>query len=368
MVKGYKHVEQRESDLMKKWKKDGLSITRVKELTGRGKETIVKHSNANMKVTPGSGRRKLITEVVFKKLEKALEKLLKKADAEWEVSVGAVMALAGVTTSEKTVLEAFHERGIWFRPLREKPILTEADVAKRVVFTAENRNRPKESWVTKPHAVIDNKHFVLYRKRADRNEAARRKVRGGYRPRNQGPKPYLVKRKKNQKYPAPGVQVTAAVIKGKIRVFDFVKGNWGAAKAAQMYKGVLLRALRRSFPEHAARRNAKWCVLEDNDPAGYKSAGGKAAKKEANIVSMDLPPRSPDMNVLDYSLWSAINSAMRLQERSFRKNKKESKEQYMARLKKTALGLPRAQVEKAVMDMRRRVRAIYDADGGLIIE
>ena len=59
---------------------------------------------------------------------------------------------------------------------------------------------------------------------------------------------------------------------------------------------------------------------------------------------------------------------MRLQERTFRENKKQSKEQYMARLKKTALGLPRAQVEKAVMDMRRRVRAIYDADGGLIIE
>ena len=56
------------------------------------------------------------------------------------------------------------------------------------------------------------------------------------------------------------------------------------------------------------------------------------------------------------------------QERSFRKKKTETKEQYMARLKKTALGLPKAQVEKAVMDMRRRVRAIYDEDGGLINE
>lgn len=368
MGKKYTQVQEREAELMKKWKKDGLSPTRIQELTGRAKETVAKHSKTKAKATPGSGRPKLITEAVFKKLEKALEKLLKKADAEWEVSVGAVMDAAGVTASAKTVLEAFHEHGIWFRPLREKPILTEEDIRKRVVFTGKNRNRPKEDWLTKPHAIIDNKFFALYRNRKDRNEAARRKVRGGYRPRNQGPKPYLVKRKKNQKYPAPGVQVTAAVIKGKIRVFDFVDGNWGAAKAAKMYKGVLLRALRRAFPEHATRRNAKWCVLEDNDPAGYKSAGGKAAKKEANIVSMDLPPRSPDLNVLDYALWSAINNAMRRQERSFRKNKTETKEQYMARLKKTALGLPKAQVEKAVMDMRRRVRAIYDEDGGLINE
>ena len=202
---------------------------------------------------------------------------------------------------------------------------------------------------------------------AGRNELARRTIRGGYRTRNAKVQTYMVKRKSASKYPAPGVQVTAAVVNGRIRMFDFVDGNWSAKKAAYMYKGPLLRTLRRAFPAHAARRNAKWTVLEDNDPAGYTSAGGKAAKKEANIVSMDLPPRSPDLNVLDYSLWSAIGTAMRKQERKFRGGKTESKVQYMACLRKTALGLPTAVVSKAVMDIHRRIRLIEKA-GGLIIE
>ena len=83
---------------------------------------------------------------------------------------------------------------------------------------------------------------------------------------------------------------------------------------------------------------------------------------------MDLPPRSPDLNVLDYALWSAINRAMRLQERSFRKSKRESKEECMIRLKKTAMSLSRFLVTKSVKDMHKRVRKIAAAGGGLIVE
>ena len=53
---------------------------------------------------------------------------------------------------------------------------------------------------------------------------------------------------------------------------------------------------------------------------------------------------------------------MRKQEASIRKNKKESKEQHMERLKKTALSLPAATVKNAVMSM------IAVADGGLFNE
>ena len=86
------------------------------------------------------------------------------------------------------------------------------------------------------------------------------------------------------------------------------------------------------------------------------------------MTSVDLPPRSPDLNVLDYALWSAINRAMRLQERSFRKSKRESKEEYMIRLKQTAMSLSRFLVTKSVKDMHKRVRKIAAAGGGLIVE
>ena len=109
-------------------------------------------------------------------------------------------------------------------------------------------------------------------------------------------------------------------------------------------------------------------IIEDNDPTGYKSRAGQEAKKSANIVVDSLPKRSPDLNVLDYSLWSEINRRMRAQERTFRKNRKETKEQFLQRLKQTALNLPTSLVKAAVGSMRRRCHAISNLQGDLFTE
>ena len=55
-------------------------------------------------------------------------------------------------------------------------------------------------------------------------------------------------------------------------------------------------------------------------------------------------------------------------EAGMRKNEKESKSQYLDRLKRTALSIPTAVVKKAVMDMRRRLRSLQEAEGSLFIE
>jgi hypothetical protein len=99
---------------------------------------------------------------------------------------------------------------------------------------------------------------------------------------------------------------------GRIRMWDYVDGRWNATQAASMYEGPLTAALARAYLEHAAKSRAKWIVLEDNDPAGYKSKRALAAKEAAGIVIDDLPKRSPDLNVLDYSLWHSINVRMRM--------------------------------------------------------
>ena len=130
-----------------------------------------------------------------------------------------------------------------------------------------------------------------------------------------------------------------------------------------MYSGPLAKALKRAYP--LAKR---WTIIEDGDPSGYKSSAGKAAKKKARISTDDLPPRSTDFNVLDYSLWHAINERMREQERAFSVKKKETKEEYLARLRRTALGLPASVVKRAVMDMHRRVRLAVAAKGAVFIE
>ena len=105
-------------------------------------------------------------------------------------------------------------------------------------------------------------------------------------------KAWLIRQKKTVKFPAPGIQVTAAVVQGRIRMWKYVDGNWNAARAAEMYKD-LVPVLRRSFPKKASQKKPTWTVMEDNDPAGYKSRKALDAKDELNIRTLDLPKRSP---------------------------------------------------------------------------
>ena len=365
MVK-FLQVPPREADLMRKWREEGKGISEIVKLTGRAKQTVISHATPQKKPRIGSGRRKIITAHVFKKLLKTMQSMQKKANAMKEISFASIKKKAGVQASDRVILQEFHANDIWFRPLRQKPILEDEDVIARRAFADKYRTRSGEGWVEQPQAIIDNKNFPIYQRDKDRNEAARRQVRGGYRRRGDLPKPFLVKRKPQMKYSAPSVQVTAAIVKGKVRMFVFVKGNWNGEKAAQMYKGPLLTALRKAYPEKAAAKNSKFIVLEDNDPSGYKSSKGVAAKKEVGIISLDLPKRSPDLNPLDYSIWKTINDAMRKQEQKMKKTKRESQTAYMARLRKTALALPTATAQNAVKDMYKRVRVLAEAGGGLI--
>lgn len=109
-------------------------------------------------------------------------------------------------------------------------------------------------------------------------------------------------------------------------------------------------------------------VIEDNDPTGYKSRRGIEAKRKLRIQTENLPPRSPDLNVLDYSLWHKINVEMRAQEKSFRKSKRETTEEFKTRLRRVALSLPEAEVKKAVGSMVRRCATISAAAGELFTE
>ena len=130
-----------------------------------------------------------------------------------------------------------------------------------------------------------------------------------------------------------------------------------------MYKELAQR-LRKAYPN----RKGHFTVIEDNDPTGYKSKWGIAQKAASKMLTDNLPKRSPDLNVLDYSLWHEINVRMRAQERAFPKGKKESMSEFKERLRKTALGLPPAVVKAAVTDMKRRCQCISAAKCGLFTE
>jgi hypothetical protein len=312
MSKCYVHMDSTEKRLIQNMKKAGVSWNKMEEITGRSSGSlsrvlkgppVKKDGGAGTKAkNKGGGKATILSKADVKALVKAMEKLQKDANAEREVTVSMIKEAAGVDACAKTVLSAFHAAGIWFTNLKERQTLSEKDVKERFHWAKKHQTRSKDAWVKRPHAIIDNKHFQLFTEAKGRSHAAMRSVRGAYQKRGEAPKTWLVKPKKHIKFPAKGVQVTTAVIKGRIRMWDYVDGHWNGQSAAAMYSGPLNKALTKAYPDFATKPFAKWQVLEDNDPAGYKSSKGIVAKQASGIVTLDLPRRSPDLNVLDYCL------------------------------------------------------------------
>ena len=87
----------------------------------------------------------------------------------------------------------------------------------------------------------------------------------------------------------------------------------------------------------------------------------------ANMVAKDSrqgenwAPRSPDLNPLDFSIWAAIDKKALAGHKAG-----EGMAAYKARLRRTALNMPRAEVRKAVEGIKTRAHAIFAADGGNI--
>ena len=369
MVKSFTHADETERRLVENMQKAGLTWSKIKEITGRSESTIggilASPNNAEKAKT---GQPEKLPPKAMEKVLKVMTGLQKAANANKEVTAAMILKAAGANVCDRKFREAFQQLGGGFHKLKEGPILDKQDYAQRKIWTGQKKGRTKKTWVGKPHAIIDNKKFRIYTTKAGRDHAARRSCRGAYQVKGQTPQPWLVKPKGGSiKFPAPGVQVTAAVINGKIRFWKYVEGNWNGARAAEMYKE-LDKALAKAFPQHATKPWASWSVIEDNDPTGYKSGKGLKAKSDLGIVTDDLPRRSPDLNVLDYSLWALINKKMREQEASFPKSFVETQEQFKARLRKTAMSLPTSLVKKRVGDMQRRCRLINEAGGGLIKE
>ena len=71
---------------------------------------------------------------------------------------------------------------------------------------------------------------------------------------------------------------------------------------------------------------------------------------------------SPDLNPLDFYVWSEIERRMLLP----RNTRCETASEYKARLRRVARSLPRGPLVKAVSAIARRARAVVDAKGGLI--
>ena len=215
---------------------------------------------------------------------------------------------------------------------------------------------PKNYFTKTVDLVIDNKLFEAPGSNSGRSYQKQTKVRFTHRNRKEGLDPVHTKpdQKRHRKNLGAGVKILAGISANRIVVWEEARGRWNGKQAAAMFNGVIKKALKKCRP-----RKKKHLVLEDNDPAGYKSKLAVAAKKAVGIKTLSLPPYSPDLNPLDYSIWDNIQRRM-LQKHI---DGYETRKAYVKRLRLTALRTPAKVIADAMKDMKPRIKAVVEKKG-----
>lgn len=337
-----------------------IKPSKIAEALGRNKSTITRHLFKKISVEK-VGRKKLLTKPMVDRLIKVLHALVKKAKGEIEVTAAMLKKAAKCQASVKTILKELHARKVYFRAMRQKPVLTAEDVQARYAFAQKYKGKSAKWWNEEVHAFIDNKHWPVYLSANARALAARRTVRGVFRAPGEGLGQGYVKNPDKLKVNTGGKSslIGGGIGGGKVFLWDCIEGKWNGKAAAKLYQGPLLTGLKAARPKAKKHR-----ILEDNDPSGYKSTAGINAKAAVKIEVLEIPKRSPDLNPMDYGLWKEVDTRMRRQEKKFKKNKKETRKEHLIRLKRTAQRLSTSTVTRLIGDMHRRCQRLFKAKGG----
>ena len=120
--------------MAKMWhKEDGMDPSEIGDLLRRDKSTmtrlLVKRTERKT-----DGRPQLLDDDAIDALVAHLDHMIVTADGEYEVTVDKLRRHARVRASCRTISRALHARRIFFRRMREKPVLTSADVDDRKKF------------------------------------------------------------------------------------------------------------------------------------------------------------------------------------------------------------------------------------------
>ena len=271
------------------------------------------------------GRPKVLQKRHVQKLDRARVRLVKAADSEKRVTWSDVLEGADldVDVGLRSASDALRAKGVRFRVPRQKAYSSPGDRKKRTIVAKQWKRFSPNFWEHDVLAYVDNKKFPVPRSASQRQHLLQSRCVGHLRKPEEGVQTGFTKPRTKHTFVCPQVDITAAVSARKMLLWHENKSRWSGEVAKEMYEKGLGPALRKAYGDRKRYR-----ILEDGDTTGYQSGKGLAAKRALKIVSMKLPPRTPQWMPLDYNLWTHI-------ERIALKQVKEgeTKKQYLARLR-----------------------------------
>ena len=170
-----------------------------------------------------------------------------------------------------------------FRRSREKPQRTSEHEQDRSRICTRLRKWPVDKF-HELDLIMDNKKWAAATTALARALLQKQKIKGQIRTPSEGLRKHMTKPsiKKHRTNPGGIVHVCAGIVKGRIRLWDYVEGKWNGQKAADLYRGPIKTLLKRV---HGDKK--KYTIAEDNDPTGYKSNKAIEAKKEVGIRAIE---------------------------------------------------------------------------------
>ena len=357
----YTHIGEHEEGLIAQWMADGMEAKDIAALLRRDLSTVARRMDRIRSGQCGmrAGRPSAVTPAVEAKVLRAAERLVQAAKGEWQVTAAMIKDALKLKCCDRVILDTLHRNGVYFRPMRQKPVLTPEDVRERLAFAEKYGGKPATFWQGHVHAYLDNKFFKTYLTPKARAYARKLRPRGTFRAPGQGLDAAHVKPPKDLKQNfGKSVQVSVAISAKRVLACHVVNNKWNKHSASSMYKDVLGPALHKVYPG-----KRRFLVLEDNDPAGYKSILAKDTKQAMGVDVLELPKRSPDLNPLDYAFWSHVNDRLRSQEEKFGGAYTETRSQFVKRLRRTILRTRPQVLGGMISNMKRRCELLQASAG-----
>ena len=308
------------------------------------------------------GRKRKLTKKWVSTLDATRKTLLKNTSNNREIRWQDIAKKARAPKAHRSTLKrSFTRYGVPVaaRRPREKPQRTPEHLKERLEHCREWGCKPASFFTDKVDLIIDNKVFDLPTSERARQYLAQQRVRFHLRTPSEGLNAECTKpgRKKNKFNTGGKVNVCAGISNNRVVLWEYLPKEWNGEQAARLYQGPIMKILNKQRGQKRSYR-----VLEDNDPRGFKSGKAQTAKAELGITAVPFPRYSPDLNPLDFAIWSEVEARM---VKNMPK-KVETVAEYKKRLRLTTLRLPSELVGKIVRSIPARMKAVVEAKGGNI--
>jgi transposase len=333
----------------------GWSIRQVAKKVGISKSSVQRLKHRDIGKTRRSAKRKggrppKLSNRDKRRILRCVEEL---RELHGYFTVEHLMEVAGISrmqVSSWTVRRFLNSKGIYYMNARQKGLLNQEDMRKRVLYAKKIReDHPRTIWTEGIAFYLDGVNFVYKRRPNEQTCAPRKKV---WRRRNEGLKPGCVAKGRKEGTGLNVVKLMVAVAYGKGVIVCEEYSKLNGAYFADFVKRNFINMFGAADKDHV-----KYFVQD-----GDRSQNSKAAKEAMKRVKAEIfhiPAKSPDLNPIE-NVFHLTNKDLRQSSKTITR---ESREEFLFRIRRALYGIPIQTIDKTIASMDRRIGMVIKARG-----